>query len=229
MKRKSSFYVFTNLAISIDGKIATKERIPFSLGSKHDHQLMDQLRAGADVVIMGAGTLRVHKKFILVKSKSNVTKRLARGMESQPANAILTTALDLDPNMDFFKNPIRKRILFFTKKPKGKSLKFFESRCLLIQLPSGHGQARCVVDHLVRLGHKRILHEGGGASLFDFVKDDLIDEWNITLTPKIVGGRSAPTLVDGDGFTVSKIKKYKLARVKRLGSELFLRYTRPEF
>lgn len=61
--------------------------------------------------------------------------------------------------------------------------------------------------------------------IFPFVAKDLVDEWNVTLTPKIVGGSTAPTLVDGDGFLMDEIKEYRL-KVQRYKDELFLKYIR---
>jgi 5-amino-6-(5-phosphoribosylamino)uracil reductase len=211
----------------MDGKIATSDRRPFSLGTKHDHLMMDYLRAHADVVLMGANTIRAHQRFIRVKGKRNIAIRKKLGLATQPANAIITSALDLDPDMAFFKSNNDKRIIFYTGRPKNSKIKQLERRCELIQIPRGQHTAQKIADELSKRQLNRILHEGGGGSLFEFVKADLIDEWNITLTPKIVGGANSPTLVDGPGFSIKQIKSYRLCKVTRVNNELYLKYKRP--
>ena len=53
-----SLHVFTNLAISMDGKISTAQRELFALGTPHDRRMMDVHRRRAHVVLWGAATLR---------------------------------------------------------------------------------------------------------------------------------------------------------------------------
>ncbi len=77
-----SFYVFTNLAISMDGKISTKDRSLFSLGTKFDHALMDKHRARAHCVLMGADTLRAYKRPVLIKNKRANSTRKRQGERS---------------------------------------------------------------------------------------------------------------------------------------------------
>ena len=62
--------------------------------------------------------------------------------------------------------------------------------------------------------------------MWDFASQNLIDEYYVTLTPKIVGGENSPTLVEGLGFKPSEILDLKLARCRRVGDELYLTYRR---
>jgi riboflavin biosynthesis pyrimidine reductase len=62
--------------------------------------------------------------------------------------------------------------------------------------------------------------------MWDFVSAGLLDEFRVTLTPWILGGTEAPTLVDGKGFPAGKAAKLRLVRVKRLRDELYLTYRR---
>jgi len=78
---------------------------------------------------------------------------------------------------------------------------------------------------LRKQGIKKILIEGGGETNWSFVKENLVDEVIITVTPYLVGGISATTLVDGDGFsTVAKSTKLKLKSVRRMNNEIILHY-----
>jgi len=78
---------------------------------------------------------------------------------------------------------------------------------------------------LKKNGIKNILVEGGGTTNWAFVKENLVDEAIITITPYLVGGMHATTLVDGDGFsTITKSIKLKLKNVTKTKNEVVLHY-----
>lgn len=212
-------FVFSNLAISLDGKIAPASREEYWLGTPYDRQMMQTLRRRSDVVVMGASTLRTYKKFCGL-----------RAARRQPANAILSRALEgISPDWPFFQDPSKRRFLFVTGKVPAKKLHAFRSTSEVIQLkPPGRGGsiAPLVLRELGKRGMERVLVEGGGGVMWDFVSQDLVDEYNVTLTPQILGGIEAPTLVEGAGFRAQDILKLKLLRSRRVGDELYLRYGR---
>ena len=78
---------------------------------------------------------------------------------------------------------------------------------------------------LKKKGIKNILVEGGGTINWAFVKENLVDEAIITITPYLVGGITATTLVDGDGFsTITKSIKLKLKNISKMKNEVILHY-----
>ena len=54
--------------------------------------------------------------------------------------------------------------------------------------------------------------------MWDFIEPGLLDEIHLTLTPRIVGGNQAPTLVDGKGFAPREVRSYRLKSCRRLGT-----------
>ena len=78
---------------------------------------------------------------------------------------------------------------------------------------------------LRKRGIKKILVEGGGATNWAFVKENIVDEAIITITPYLVGGMTATTLVDGDGFsTIANSIRLKLKNVTKMKNEIILHY-----
>ena len=73
------FHVFTNMAISMDGKIATKERVHTD-PSSYDAFMMDKLRARAHAVLVGATTLRAFRKPATIEHRRFHLLRRARGL-----------------------------------------------------------------------------------------------------------------------------------------------------
>lgn len=242
MKR---LHVFSNLATSLDGKIATPSRELYPLGTPLDRRRMQELRAQSDVVLFGASSLRAFRL------PCTVSGPLARKLKRQPANAVLSSAMEgISPDWPFFKRSGFHRILLVGADATPRQLKPFERSCEIIQLPrievaaraitakktaksSGRGVrrpgdganvARDALRELVMRGYSRVLVEGGGQVMWDFVRDDLIDEYHVTLTPKLIGGIDSPTLVDGAGLEPADVLNLKLKKVKRVGDELYLTY-----
>jgi riboflavin-specific deaminase-like protein len=213
-------FVFTNLATSIDGKIAARDRGTFLLGTPEDRRLMQVLRAQSDVVLFGASTLRTHRKPCIVRGPA------ANGLAQQPANAVVSTRLaGVNPGWAFFRAPGFRRILFVdAKTAKTRDLARFERTCEIVPLRKPGGPS--IVRALEARGFRRLLVEGGGEVMWDFVGHDLVDEFYVTLTPWAIGGREAPTMIDGRGFSSRKALPLKLKDCRRVGDELYLVYGR---
>ena len=84
-----------------------------------------------------------------------------------------------------------------------------------------------VINNLKQRKIKTILLEGGGTLNWEFIKNDLVDEFFITVTPFFIGGIDAISLVQGKGFDkITKSPKLRLKRIQRLENELVLQYTK---
>jgi riboflavin-specific deaminase-like protein len=215
-------FTFSNLATSVDGKIATSSREFFPIGTPEDRRMMQVLRRKSDVVVFGASSLRTFRKPCIVYGPA------AQGLKKQPANAVLSSKLEgISPAWPFFTRPGFHRILFVSAQAPKKTLVRFEKSCEIITLqkPSAKlSTAKNVLRELETRGYRKALVEGGGNVMWDFVRDNLIDEYYVTLTPRLIGGTEAPTLVDGQGFSPAQVLNLKLARCKKIGDELYLVY-----
>ena len=84
---------------------------------------------------------------------------------------------------------------------------------------------KLTLQYLSKQKINSILLEGGGTINWEFLNENLVDEIIITLTPFLVGGKDAITLVQGKGFsTITNSKKFRLKQVTRQGDELVLNY-----
>lgn len=210
-------FVFSNLATSLDGKIATQSREHFWLGTDTDRKQMQVLRKQAQAIVMGANTLRTYKNACL-----------AEGATQQPVNVVVSSALEgIKSNWPFFKEKSIERVLFVGPKASAKKIKEFQKTSQVIKLKKPtpkNPTAKQILSALDRLGLQKILVEGGGGLMWDFVSQDLIDEYHLTLTPRLIGGTESPTLVDGLGLPPKKIVNLSLEQCSIVGDELFLIY-----
>jgi riboflavin-specific deaminase-like protein len=74
---------------------------------------------------------------------------------------------------------------------------------------------------------RRLLCEGGGELHGALVRADLLNELHLTISPKIFGGRNAPTIADGKGFSrLADAAQFKLKSANRVEDELFAVFAR---
>jgi riboflavin-specific deaminase-like protein len=207
-------FIFSNLATSLDGKIAPADRSFFLLGTPADRLQMQVLRKRADAIVMGASTLRTFRGPLLI-----------RGAKKHPINVVVSRSLEgISPDWPFFTRKDVKRVLFVNRGAPAARLRKFEATSEIVLLDPKKPAAPQMVRALGSIGVKRLLVEGGGGVMWDFVAYGLLDELHVTLTPWIIGGRDAPTLVDGSGFSGKNSQKLRLKRSRRLGDELYLTY-----
>lgn len=212
-------FIFSNLAISIDGKISTRSRNLFHLGTPEDRRQMQVLRKKCDAVLVGASTLRCFKK-----------PCLALGAERQPVNLLISSTLHrISPHWPFFQKKDLARILFVGPETPMQKVRTFQkcSEVILLRKPTSRNSlAQQIIAILKNKGIQNLLIEGGGEIMWEFVQSNLIDEYHVTLTPKIIGGTRSPTLVDGQGFLSNKILNLKLKECRVVADELYLTYAK---
>jgi riboflavin-specific deaminase-like protein len=211
-------FIFSNLATSLDGKIATRSRVHFSLGTPTDRKMMLTLRRRADAVIVGASTLRAYRGPLL------------SGTGNPPINIVVSTWLDgISPSWKFFTDRRTRKIIFVSADaPKARIRKFARvAEIHLLKRPTaGNPVSVQIVRALEKLRVRKLLVEGGGGLMWDFIQPGLLNEINLTLTPRILGGADAPTLVDGRGFEPKDVANFKLKRSRKIGNELYLVYSK---
>lgn len=205
--------VFSNLAVSLDGRIADARHPSESLGTKADKALMKKIREQADVVVMGADTLRALGNAIVVKNKK----------KRNIVNAVITGSGVIDPSLKFWDRPDVLRFVFTSKENFHKAVSSAQDRAFIVAIGEKSLCAKELLLSLEKAGFKNILVEGGGQVMGLFLKEGLLDEMYLTVTPHLLGGSVNPTLVSTVD-TLSPRPKLKLLKQRKVGNELFLHY-----
>jgi len=217
-------HVGVNMAMSADGKTSTYRRESISLGSPSDRYLMDVLRAKADAVVIGARTLSSDGWAIRVRHPDIRMQRVEQKRTPHPLNVVLSTDLRIPARAEFFTYPETEKLVITTRRAPATRVERFGRLAEVVVLPRERIRARDALRVLADRGAKRVLVEGGGTLNFSFFRENLVDEVYLTITPRILGGATAPTPVDGRGFLKNSHVRLKLVSSSRNGDELFLRY-----
>jgi riboflavin-specific deaminase-like protein len=205
--------VISNTAVSLDGRINTRERRFTFFGSARDHARMSRLRAEADAVLVGGATFRNWPHPAL----PDAADRPRQG--TRPWNVVVSRSLDVPLAPSFLAEPAI-RPLFVTR--AGAVTPGFPAE---VEAWPGDGDppVEWILERLAARGVDRLLIEAGGDLLFQFLAADAIDEMHVTLCPIVVGG-DAPTLADGAGFDRADVRRLHLLASEVEGDEVFLHY-----
>jgi 2,5-diamino-6-(ribosylamino)-4(3H)-pyrimidinone 5'-phosphate reductase len=206
-------YVFLNMVSTLDGKITLGEvgDTAAGLGSLMDQALMKRLQRNAQAVLIGASTLRA----------GHVTypETLWRG--------VVTASGNLPTDARFFREAPGKSVVFTTEQVPEQKIKEWQDVAHVVVCGTDKVNLVRALSFLrQQLGIERLLCEGGGALNYEMFAADLIDEWFLTLTPKVKGGRHIPTTVEGDGLPRERVVQMELMSVYENNGELYLRYRR---
>ena len=209
-------HVVFSAAITLDGKIATRTG-ESKLSSKKDKIRVHKLRSKVDAILVGKNTVRIDDPLLSVH---NIKKK-------NPTRIILDSNAKISTSSKILKTSSKiSTIIVVSKKAKKRNLQKLEKLPVEIIVCGSYSvNIKKLLSLLKRKGIKNILVEGGGKTNWAFVKENLVDEAIITITPYLIGGMSATTLVDGDGFsTIAQSPKLKLKNVTKMKDEVILYY-----
>jgi riboflavin-specific deaminase-like protein len=228
MKKQLPF-VFSNFAMTADGKIAfaNGKFVPF--GSKRDLEHLYELRATADAVMCGARTIEVTGTILGNGGEKFRKLRLKRGLAEFPLRVIVSGSGSINPTAKIFKKRFSPIVILTTARISKANLKKLRAVADEVKIC---GKTEIKFPAALRWLRekwkvKRLLCEGGGELHGALVRAGLLDELHLTICPKVFGGRNAPTIADGNGFShLSEAAQFKLKSTNHVGDELFAVFVR---
>jgi 2,5-diamino-6-(ribosylamino)-4(3H)-pyrimidinone 5'-phosphate reductase len=196
--------VTVNAATSLDGKLSTRERKQVALSGSDDFARVDRLRARVDAVLVGVGTVLADDPSLTVDDPDLVTEREARDVAPQPTR-VVADSRGRTPTDARILDDAAPTVVLTTGAAADERLDAYRAAgATVLQVdgsPDGHRVSfPAAFDALEERGIEYLLVEGGGEVLFSLFDADLVDEVSVFVAPTILGGRDAPTLVDGEGF-----------------------------
>lgn len=205
--------VSVNVAMSIDGKIASSLREQLVISGPSDFDRVDSLRAQCDAVMVGVQTILADDPKLLIHDEVLSSDRADRGMPAHPAR-ILVDSVGRTPNNAQVMGKDARTIILLSgaaEEERIQELKGMGATTIV------SGEKRVDMESAMTLlkgeGIENILVEGGGELIFTLMEKDLVDELTVYIAPMIIGGRGAPTLADGEGF-IDKFPRFSLMKVQ---------------
>lgn len=225
----ASRHVRMNFVSSLDGAVSIGGRSG-GLGDEADRLAMRVMRTLADVVLVGAGTVRVEGYGGVRVGEADAAWRLEHGRAPQPRLAVVSSALDLDPQHQFFAKAVERPIVVTHAAAPEDRRAELSAVCDMLVCGDGDdaGQGDGAVDlevmlaSLADLGIGRVLCEGGPRLFGALMNADLVDELCLSLSPMLVGGTAGRI---SRGATEME-RSMHLVHAIPAGDLLLLRYSR---
>ena len=218
-------FVYVNMAMTVDGKITSATREYPRFTSPRDRETMDRLRAEADAILVGAGTMRADNPKLYVRSTAMRDYRQALGKPAGLDKVVVSAKLDLPDDCRFFddRHGGAKILATIEEAPRERRERLRDA-AEIWSCGSRRVDLRLLLERLAERGVERLLVEGGGETNWQLFQADLVDELHVTIAPALLGGRDAPTLLEGIGWTMENQRRLDLRGLERDGDELYLRY-----
>ncbi|RDH75237.1 pyrimidine reductase family protein [Mycolicibacterium moriokaense] len=220
-----SCWVRGNMIASIDGG-ATDEGKSGGLGGEGDRAVFALMRQLADVILVGAGTVRAENYSGAQFSPAQRQARQRRGQAEVPPIAVLTNRGQLDHDAKLFTRTEVPPLIITSTAAAADAAAHLGSAAEVISASGPRPDevdASAALSALAERGLYRVLVEGGPAILGLLIERDLLDDLCLTLAPLLVGG-GASRIATGDGRAHTPMRRSHL--LSDDAGYLYARYVR---
>ncbi|MCS7143736.1 MAG: 2,5-diamino-6-(ribosylamino)-4(3H)-pyrimidinone 5'-phosphate reductase [Archaeoglobaceae archaeon] len=205
-------HVFLNIASSLDGKISDETRRQLRISCKEDLKRVDELRASADAIMVGIGTILSDNPKLNVKSEELRRKRLSEGKSENPMKVVVDSKCRIPENAEVFSGKV---IVAVSKLAEKERVDKVSKKAEIVVFGEEKVDLKALLEDLYKKGVRRLMVEGGGTLLSSLLKDGLVDEMFIYYAPIIIGGERSPTICDGSSFAAPL--RMEIVSIRRFG------------
>jgi riboflavin biosynthesis pyrimidine reductase len=204
-------WVRANMISSLDGG-ATDDGKAGGLAGPGDRALFARMRQEADVVVVGAATVRIENYSGAQMSVSQRQERQSRGQAEVPPIAVITHSADFEHDAKLFTRAEIPPLILTCRETVDDVRARFDALADVVDASGRHTDRvdpAAVLDILDRRGMRRVLTEGGPSLLSLFIAGDLLDELCVTIAPILVGGQ-ARRIASGSGESHTRMRRSHL-------------------
>lgn len=222
-KEKGRPFVTVKVAQSMDGKIATPSGQSQWISKPKARRWVQRFRSQVDAILVGVETVlkddpQLTVRSILKPPSSPVSPK-------QPLKVVLDSHLRTPPTARLFasKTPVIIATTRMSSRKKEQLLR--QKGAEVFRLPSREGKVS-VMALLKELAQREISHllvEGGGQTIASFFQQKAVDQIFFIIAPLVIGGKDAPTSVEGRGIhSLKEAISLKNISLERLGGDLLV-------
>jgi riboflavin-specific deaminase-like protein len=208
-------FVALNMISSADGKATLAGRTA-PMSAPADRDLFHQLRAEADGILVGAGTVRVERYGRVTKTPELRAKREREGVRPDAITVIVSGSLHLPADLPLLSDP-GSHVIVVTN--SDGTLEGVAARVDYLREPLHGALGRLRQEYGVR----SLLCEGGPTLNATLFAEDLVDELFLTIAPTVAGAGETMTIVEGAPLPAPAL--LDLLTVHEAGGHLFIRYS----
>lgn len=212
-------WVVLKMAMSLDGKIATRTGDSRWISSEESRAQVHDLRAQVDAILVGSGTALRDKPHLTARPTDVPADRLR-----QPRRIVLDTRGRLFPKVDTIRDidaaPLE---ILVGQVVDTSSLPASHIEVTRIPREENRLPPKQVLDHLFRKQVQSILIEGGQAVASSFLDARLVDEVYLFIAPILIGGSTAPEVYSGRGVDeVRNASRLRNVEVSEIGGDVLI-------
>jgi 2,5-diamino-6-(ribosylamino)-4(3H)-pyrimidinone 5'-phosphate reductase len=223
-QRQRRPFVSATFAMTVDGKVTTKNLSPVDFTSREDKLHLFRQRALADAVLIGHTSLRRDNVRLGLPAEMQES-RVKRGQSRCPLRVIISNEGRIDHRLKIFQSDVSPIIIFSTKRMPRKYQRALEKKATLHLSNSKHVDLAGMLETLRKKNGVRTVACEGGPTLFRSLSEQgLIDRLNLTIAPYMFGGAKAPTLTGVSRKFLPASVHCALSNMHTIGDECFLTY-----
>ena len=222
-KRQRPFVVAT-FAMTVDGKVTTRNFTPVDFTSREDKLHLFRQRALADAVLIGHTSVKRDNVRLGLPAELQEA-RTRRGQSRGPLRVIVSNEGRIDDRLKIFQSDISPILIFSTKRMPRKKQEALRKKATLHLSDTKHVDLVTMLE-VLRSKYKvrRLACEGGPTLFRALLERDLIDQLNLTIAPYMFGGAKAPTLTGLSKAFLPASVHCSLIDMRTIGDECFLTY-----
>jgi 5-amino-6-(5-phosphoribosylamino)uracil reductase len=225
VKRKQKRpFVYATFAMTVDGKVTTKNFGPVDFTSREDKLHLFRQRAVADAVLLGHTSLK--RDNVRLGVPADLQKlRIKRGQSRSPIRVIVSNKGRIDPRLNIFQSNISPIVIFSTTQMPRSNQEILRKKAMLHLTDADQLDLSEMLRILWNEYNVRTLACEGGPTLFRaMLEQGLVDRLNLTIAPYMFGGANAPTLIGLSKEFLPASVHCALTEMRTIGDECFLTY-----
>lgn len=222
LAKRDEAHVRVNMVTTLDGAAAFRGRVG-PVSGPPDDALLHLLRGFADVVLVGAGTIRAEGYGPDLLPAAEQRRRVAAGPPQVPALAVVSGKLDLDLTAPVFEASVIRPLVLTTSDAPAERRAAAGKVADVVVVGKGAVDLAAAVQAIAARGLPRVLCEGGPHLLAQLFAADLVDELCLAISPLVACGAEL-RVTSGDLLPAPA--SFHLKSVLEDDGFLFLRYAR---
>ncbi len=207
-------FVHLKMAISLDGRIATRTGDSHWITGAESRARVHYLRLEYDAILVGANTVVVDNPLLTDRSGKTRRRKLVR--------VVLDNSLRVSPNSQLVLTAREFPTIIFTDSSDDEQNALLKDEGVeVIAIAEGGRNLFGVLQELAKRDIQSVLVEGGSEVAGSFYDAKLIDKISLFIAPIVIGGKDAPTAIGGNGAQVlASAMRLQNVEIKHHGEDL---------